>query len=639
MKKLLFLLCCLPSFIFAQNLHEISEAEAKANAPLINYTLNTATQNYDLKYHRLEFVVDPTQPYISGDVTSYFTAKEDLSEIVFDLAANMDVSQVTQNGNPLTFSRDGDELVIQLSQTQLQGVLDSLTVSYSGNPVSSGFGSFEQTTHNGNEIIWTLSEPYGAKAWWPCKQDLNDKVDSLDTYITFPKKNSNNIDNVAVSNGLEMSQTVTGEMKTTHFHHSHPIPAYLIAIAVSNYSVYTEQVDNNGNPFQVVNYVYPEDEDYVQQQTAMTPDIIEFYSSKFGEYPYADEKYGHCQFGWGGGMEHTTVSFMGGFSQELIAHELGHQWFGDDVTCGSWQDVWLNEGFANYMYAMVRQHFDGEESFKTWRQYMVSSITNYPGGSVYVPAEDTTSVNRIFSKRLTYNKGAMVLNMLRQKLGDDDFFQSLRNYLNNPDLAYGYAYTEDLEAELEAQTGLDLAEFFADWIYGEGFPTYHLKWDQADDGHVNITLSQEQSMPSSVDFFEGDVPIRLIGSNSQTFNTTLDQTQDDQYFSVDPGFAVEDVQVDPDAQIISRNNTSALGLASADLKPVRIYPNPAKTTVSISKPDSLKIETVEIYDTLGKLVEEMPYQSIIDVSTLSSGLYFIQLNSQKDKTVKSLIVN
>ena len=89
---------------------------------------------------------------------------------------------------------------------QNAGVMDSLKVIYSGNPVSSGFGSYEQSNHNGSPIIWTLSEPYGAKGWWPCKQDLNDKIDLIDVFITTPKFNSNNEENIAVSNGLEISQ-------------------------------------------------------------------------------------------------------------------------------------------------------------------------------------------------------------------------------------------------------------------------------------------------------------------------------------------------------------------------------------------------------------------------------------------------
>lgn len=158
-----------------------------------------------------------------------------MSQITFDLADNMVVSQVLQRGNPLTYSQNSnDELVINLPVTQNTGVLDSLTISYSGNPISSGFGSFEVNTHSGKPILWTLSEPYGAKGWWPCKQDLIDKVDNIDVYITSPIVNPDGDEYVAVSNGLEMGQVINGTNKTTHYRHQYPIPAYLIAIAVTN---------------------------------------------------------------------------------------------------------------------------------------------------------------------------------------------------------------------------------------------------------------------------------------------------------------------------------------------------------------------------------------------------------------------
>jgi len=239
---------------FNTDLQYISEAEAKSASTLSNFRVNLNTGNYDLKYHRLEFTIDPAQAAISGAVTSYFEAKEAMDEITFDLADNMVVSEVLQRGNSLSFIQNADdELVIAFPTTQNQGVLDSLTVSYSGNPVSSGFGSFEQTTHNGDPVIWTLSEPYGAKGWWPCKQDLIDKIDSIDVYLTTPQFNAQNEEYVAVSNGVEQSQTVNGNMKTTHYRHQYAIPAYLIAIAVTNYSVYIDQVPNNGNPFDIVN--------------------------------------------------------------------------------------------------------------------------------------------------------------------------------------------------------------------------------------------------------------------------------------------------------------------------------------------------------------------------------------------------
>jgi len=172
---------------YEETLNAIRVSEAKTAYRQMMRSSNLNTGNYDVKYHRLELDVDPSQAQISGDITTYFEAKEAMTEITFDLADNMTVSQVLQRGNSLAFAQNtDDELVITLPITQNQGVLDSLTISYSGNPISSGFGSFEQTTHAGDPIIWTLSEPYGAKGWWPCKQDLIDKIDSIDVHITTP---------------------------------------------------------------------------------------------------------------------------------------------------------------------------------------------------------------------------------------------------------------------------------------------------------------------------------------------------------------------------------------------------------------------------------------------------------------------
>src|SRR5690606_11927615 len=189
----------------------------------------------------------------------------------FELVDNMVVSEVTQRGSQLSFTQNSnDEVVITLPQMQNQGVLDSLSISYSGNPISSGFGSFEIDTHNGVPVLWTLSEPFGAKAWWPCKQDLIDKIDSIDVYITTPRFSPGNDEYMSVANGLEMSQTINGNDKTTHFKHQYPIPAYLIAIAVTNYTIYSHTVDNNGDPFDIVNYIYPENLAYAQQRTPVT---------------------------------------------------------------------------------------------------------------------------------------------------------------------------------------------------------------------------------------------------------------------------------------------------------------------------------------------------------------------------------
>ncbi|HLV38089.1 M1 family aminopeptidase [Xanthomarina sp.] len=638
------LLVLLPTLSFGQDyvksMDDIRDAEARTALNKMFYRVNMNTGNYDVTYHRLELNIDPSQAFISGDVTTYFEAKENLSEVTFELTDNMVVSQVLQRGNSLSFSQNSDdEIVITLNQVQNTGVLDSLTISYSGNPVSSGFGSFEQNSHSGDPIIWTLSEPYGAKGWWPCKQDLIDKIENIDIYITTPVNNPSNEEYIAVANGLEQSQTINGAFKTTHFKHQYPIPAYLVAIAVTNYAVYSDTVDNNGNPFEIVNYVYPENLASAQASTAVTVDIMNLFSNLFQEYPYANEKYGHAQFGWGGGMEHTTVSFMGSFGRNLIAHELAHQWFGNKVTCGSWKDVWLNEGFATYLSGLVVENLDGNSQFTSWKQSLNASITSQNGGAVYLTDSDTLSVNRIFSSRLSYNKGAMVTHMLRKKLGDAPFFQGMQDYLNHPDLAYGYAKTEDYKAVMETTSGQDLTEFFNDWIYNQGYPSYDITWNQPNSNQVVISISQTQSH-SSVSYFEAPVPIRVLGTNGEELDLVLDNTTNSETFLRTVNFTVNTIVFDPEADLISRYNSVSLHIDKFTLEnQFQIYPNPTTHKVHISKPNNIIVSHINVYNTLGQLLLTTPWTDSLDLSTLSSGLFFVQLHANQGIINKSVLKN
>lgn len=628
--------------LFAQKPLTISESivevEAKSASQLMNYRANLNTGNYDVKYHRLYLNIDPGQVGMSGAVTTYFEAKSDLNEVVFDLTSNMIVSSVTQRENELTFTQNADdELRITLPEVLNQGVLDSLTVNYSGNPISSGFGSYEQTTHAGVPIVWTLSEPYGAKAWWPCKQDLIDKADSVDVYLNTPRFTPTNEDYVAVSNGVELSQVIQGNNKITRFKHRYPIPAYLIAISITNYTIYNDVVPNNGQPFDIVNYVFPESLATAQASTPITVDIMNFFVDTFEPYPYADEKYGHAQFGWPGGMEHTTVSFMGNFSRELITHELAHQWFGNKITCGSWQDIWLNEGFATYLYGLVIEEFDGNAVFSTWKQQRINFITSQPDGAVYLKPQDTTSINRIFSSRLTYNKGSMVLHMLRKKMGDVNFFQGLKDYLAHPDLAFDYAKTADFIPIMESASGQDLTEFFNDWLFNEGHPSFELLWDQPQVDEVHINLSQTQSHPS-VDFFEVDLPLRLIGTQSEILDLILSHSTNNQLFVETVNFEVSDIIFDPNFDVLSRNNTVSLSIDDINLESeILLYPNPTSGILTIQKPESVIIERIRIHNVLGQVVLDAPYYDTnLDLSALKSGMYFIEFsnaNTLVNKTV------
>lgn len=634
-KKLLFL--SMLSFLFAtaqtpEEFKQIVNSEMNRAESHMEFQQNMNTDNYDLKFTRLEFDLDPAVYYVNGVVTTYFEAKSDMNAITFDFSDALPVSSVTRNGLPLTFTQNAnDELVIDFPQTLAQGTLDSLTVTYAGAPATDQ-AAFTASTHDGTPIIYTLSEPYGSKDWWPCKQDLNDKIDSIQVKITAPSQY------VSVSNGLEKSAVVNGGLKTTVFEHKHPIPAYLIAIAITNYSVYTHTVGTGSDSFDIVNYVYPESLATAQSATPVTVDIMNLFQDLFEDYPFKDEKYGHAQFGWGGGMEHTTVSFMGGFSRGLIAHELAHQWFGDKVTCSSWRDIWLNEGFATYLAGLVEAELDGEADFMNWRQTKIANITSNIGGSVYLQPSDTTNVSRIFSSRLSYNKPSMVLHMLRNKLGDANFFQALKNYLADPALAYDYAHTPELIAHFEAQSGLDLTEFFDDWIYGEGYPMYEIAWNQ-DTNNVNLTVTQTTSMPTSVGFFEMLLPIRFVGTNGEVVDLNVDNTYNGQTFNLPTDFTVAEVLFDPEYNIISKFNSVVLSekpktLAESDIE---IYPNPSDNKFYIKKPDGVAINHVKVYDVTGKLIVVTDGVAEVDASYLATGVHKVLIETNYGTVQKSFV--
>ena len=625
---------------FDRDFEDLVQAEKKSASKRMTLVTNPNTYNYDVTYHRLRLNVNPAQQFISGEVTTKYIAKEDISTVTFDLSDALEVSTVKQRGVNLTFTRSGNnELTVNLPVVQNTNVLDSLSINYSGVPTSSGFGAFSVDTHNGTPVLWTLSEPFGAMEWWPCKQDLNDKINNIDVYITAPSAN------VSVSNGLEQSKINNNDgTSTTHFKHNYPIPAYLIAIAVTNYQVYNQQggLGTAESPFfPIINYMYPETATQNIASLAVTPDIINFYESVFVPYPFRNEKYGHCQFGWGGGMEHTTVSFMtagnsGGYTRSLIAHEMGHQWFGDKVTCGTWKDIWLNEGFATYLASMVIQNFDGENAFIADKNAMITSITSNTGGAVYLTDLEATDVNRIFSSRLSYRKGAMVLNMLRFKLGDSNFFQGLRNYLNDPELAYAYAVTPDLQSHLEATSGMNLTEFFSDWVYNQGYPSYSISAHNLGNGQATITVNQTQSN-SSVSFFEMPIPVRLTGSGGQQLDLVLENTTNGQQFIVNVPFTVTGVTFDPKKEIISKNNSATLTATTFELESsMAIYPNPASTTISVEMPNSITLKSCAIYNALGQKVKECNAK-VIAVDQLSAGLYTLELTTTEGRILKKFI--
>ena len=606
---------------------KIAAAEMKSANKKMNLEVNSNTQNYDITYHKLEFNVDPAIYFISGKITTTYTALANMNTLTFDLSNTLIVSSVKINNVSLAYTQNTNELIITLPTTQLLGAQATVEVIYSGAPPQNGFFAFTSSTHgpSNTPVIYTLSEPFGARDWWPCKQDLNDKINNIDVYITAPSQY------VSVSNGVEPeAPVINGNLKTTHFRHNYPIPAYLICMAVTNYTIINQTAGSAPNTYPIINYIYPEsDNSSLRTQILQTPLLLNYYSTLLENYPFANEKYGHAQFGWGGGMEHTTVSFMVNFGRQLIAHEMAHQWFGDKITCGTWKDIWLNEGFATYFAALAVENFDGPAAFVSEKANMIGLITSSANGSVYLSDAEALIVDRIFDYRLTYNKGAMVLHMLRFKLGDAVFFQGLRNYLADSNLAFKYAITANLKSHLEAVYGSSLTEFFNDWVYNQGYPIYNITVQNTAVGQAKITVSQTTSH-SSVPFFEMPVPVRLLGANGQSQDVVVNNTVNGEQFNISVPFTVIGTQFDPTKNIISRMSMATLDNDNFNIDTaIQIFPNPSATTISVSIPENIEIENAVIYSVLGQKIMETKSQKSWDISSFSSGIHFITIQTNK----------
>jgi aminopeptidase N len=615
----------------------VVEMEAAHHHAFFHQRTNALTTDFDVVYHRMEWWLDPAEYYIRGGVTTYFKPTEaDFSDLHFDFSGSLAVDSILYQGEQVGFTElGGNVLRIFLPDPPAVGQLDSIAIWYQGEPGSSGFGSFITSTHNNVPVLWTLSEPYGSKDWWPCKQDLNDKIDSIDVIVHTPEAYR------VASNGLLVEESGQGDTKTYHWQHRYPIPAYLIAVAVTNYAVYSDWVPTDSDPIEVLNYVFPENLSSAQNQTEDIIEMMQLFNDLFGLYPFAEEKYGHAQFGWGGGMEHQTMSFMGGFSYGLQAHELAHQWFGNKVTCGSWEDIWLNEGFATYLTALTYEFLGNEQAWEDWKSSRINSVTSLNYGSVWV--NDTTDVNRIFSGRLSYSKGALLLHMLRWTLGDEDFFQAARNYLNDPSLAFGYASTEDLQGHLEAQSGLDLETFFDDWFFGQGYPSYHLQWASEDD-FLQLTVGQLTSH-SSVDFFEMPIPVYVSGEGQDTL-LRLDHQYSGQFFWLELPFTVENVEFDPDSWILSKGNTIQEGTYNRTVEPdlsnrINLFPNPTPGQLTV-RADGLQIEGVQVIDLSGQVLwtrEGLTTKGVIELELeqLPAGFYLMLVDTNEGRVTKKIL--
>jgi aminopeptidase N len=559
----------------------------------------TANQTaYDVHYYDLDLHPNPANVVLTGTVlTRASVVAGPLTTMELDFVNGMSVDGATCAGSPAPFTHSSDLVTVTLDRPYLNGETVDVTVSFHGTPAAGGFGNaFSFLTHDSSPLITTLSEPYDARQWWPCKDDPADKADSADIRVTVPTGM------ITASNGVLLESTDNGTTAFRHWQTHHPIATYLISISSFAYSTssgfYSPAV---GPPMEIQYFIFPESVPFASQTNVKVPAMLAAYASRFGEYPFVDEKYGEAQFTWGGGMENQTCTSLGNFNEFTVAHELAHQWFGDNVTCRDFHHVWLNEGFATYSEALWAESELGAAGYRQ----SLSSKAYFGPGTIY--CDDVSGVGRIFSTDLSYSKPAWVLHMLRHIVGDAAFFNALHAYQQQ--FAGGTAVTEDLQAVFETVSGQPLGWFFQEWIYGEYYPQYHVSWSSVAAGggyDVSVQLSQGQSWQ----IFKMPVDVRIQVTTGANYNFVVQDSLPVQTFVLHvPGIPTQPV-LDPDNWILK---TLVYPTAVADETPggsvlelAAPFPNPAPGAIrfSFSTPHAGHV-SLAIVDATGRRVADV----------------------------------
>ena len=610
--------------------HEKSASRWQAQ----NSTLNQNQEKIDIKFYELNLDIDFNSSRLRGSVTVNGVIGNIYPDFIeLDLYDNMTVDSILQNNIPILYLHENDMLKIPISDITLNDEnLFSLTIFYQGTPDHCGAGGFKFDEHQNIGHVWTLSEAYCARSWWPCKDDPSDKADSVNIIVSVPIEPAY----IVASNGLLSSTTINNNKKTYFWKERYPITTYLVSLAIYPYTKWVDQYVSpiSSDTMLIEHYVFPDRYEASYPNYSLTKDMLSFFSELFGEYPFISEKYGHADFTWGGGMEHQTLSSMGSFSQNLMVHELGHSWWGNLITCKTFNDIWLNEGFARYCQALWAEHMYGREAYFDF----MNNHAYYGAGTIYV--ENPSSNSQIFSAGLSYNKASWVLHMLRHKVGETMFFDILKSYASNDSLSYNAASTSDFQKVCEDISGLDFEQFFQQWIYGEKYPKYELSWWHEGNGIYNVKIDQVQSY----NFFSMPIDLKFSGSaGPMLVDTTIviENNNSSQLYEFSGfNFLVENVMLDPENWILKEATYSVNEIDN--ILPDRVevekaFPNPFNSKVKLSfyiNPQFGYTQVnVNIFDLRGKIVESLIDNEFIpgyhttfwNANGKSSGVYFIQL--------------
>lgn len=625
-------------------------------------------KNYDVKHYNLDLQISNLSPSISGNVTvTSLVTSVKLDTFVIELitstkAANytfMKVDSVKVNNTIKSFVHQDDLIIIPTINSITQGSLFSVQVFYHGLATA-----FELTRLNDGTMLYnqgirvvknqkqsfSMSESRGAKIWWPCKQDLTDKADSVTFHITTDSLNQSGSNGILTSTQYLPNKKVRYTWKTKY-----PIDYYLISFVVGPYKEYTTYAPlsslNDSVKIQSLLNVNSPNYQRNLKGIEVTKRLIKVFSDLLGDYPFKNEKYGYCVVDTTiDGMENQTMttinsnvfdttpdSFSYYSATWVTAHELAHSWFGDYVTCKTWNDVWINEGFASYMEYVALQRLNLNDLARELMTAAHQRAQLYTG-SIYV--DDISDDQRIFSFGLSYKKGAIILHTLRYEINNDSiFFKGIKDFLSK--YAYSVATAEDFKGVMETVSGLDLTEFFNQWYYGEAYPVFNVRWYQANDT-LTIVSNQTSDSPKTP-FFKThfDLGVKFAATDSVF---CLYQNTNDQTFKIPVKEKVNSIEIDPNNWILNRigSITTEINDISESSNSIRIYPTPFKETANLEfylpKPQPVKIA---IYNINGSIIETQEIYGVAGGNLysigglLNKGIYFCQITINGSiKTIK-----
>ena len=596
-----------------------------------------------MQYVKIDVALDNTNTSVAGNSTTIarVVAPGGMSQYVFELNSNLTIDSVKVNGaSPALLILGTNLATVPLATALANNATFTAQVWYHGIAANGGTGFFaggivQQTLPSGTNITYTMSDDYFAKDWWACKQSLLDKIDSADIWITAPA-------NTRVGcTGVLQTITPLGARNRFEWKTRYPVDYYLISAAVAPYADHTKWMhfSNSTDSMPVVHYIYDTASFNPQYLPALdsTGYMVDHFSTLFGRYPFWKEKYGHCIAPLSGGMEHQTMTTLGAYTTPLIAHELGHQWWGDCVTYASWRDIWMSEGWASYCEQLYVEHFWGAAQALSYRSTVFNRVMGQAGGSVYV--DDTTNVLRTFDSRLTYDKGAAVAHMLRFIAPDDaTYFNALKAYQQQ--YAFKNATTQDFKAIMAQAYNQNLDTFFDQWVYKEGYPTYTPKWNQVGN-LVFVQLTQTTSKPASVALFSTPIEIKLQSATGDTIVKIYNNTAV-QLVAFTWNRTMTGLVVDPNNNILNKTGITtkdpslAVGAITSDH--LRIYPNPALDNwwvTGLAQHTELKL-----YNNSGQLVwgaKDITDTISIPAGKLPTGVYQLSIQQGNNKRTEKLI--